>query len=158
MELDLRISAYDPEDEEQLFSAYAVVVADGGAFPRKAPVSKATFRGAWCGEGSTVFVARLAGRLAGSYYLRPAFPDLASHIANAGYLVVPKLRRQGIGRALAEHSIMEARKQGYDAMLFNLVLERNPSRRLWQRLGFEEAGRIPNAVEGQAGIVYWRSL
>lgn len=37
-------------------------------------------------------------------------------------------------------------------------LEGNPARRLYERFGFEVVGRIPAAVDGQAGIVYWRSL
>lgn len=43
-------------------------------------------------------------------------------------------------------------------MLFTLVLEANPSRRLWASLGFAEVGRIPEAVDGEAAYVYWRSL
>jgi GNAT superfamily N-acetyltransferase len=96
--------------------------------------------------------------VAGSYFLRPAFPDSASHIANAGYLVVDAMRGRGFGRALVEHSLREARRCGFDAILFTLVLEGNPSRRLWRSLGFVEVGRIPDAVEGEAAYIYWRSL
>jgi L-amino acid N-acyltransferase YncA len=98
------------------------------------------------------------GRFVGSYYLKPNFPGLAAQIANAGYLVVPALRRRGIGRALAEHSLVEARRLGFRAMMFNIVLEGNPSRTLWRSLGFTEIGRIPEAVRGQAAFIYWRRL
>ncbi len=43
-------------------------------------------------------------------------------------------------------------------MLFTLVLDSNPSRRLWVSLGFAEIGCIPNAVDGQSAYMYWRSL
>jgi L-amino acid N-acyltransferase YncA len=43
-------------------------------------------------------------------------------------------------------------------MLFNLVQEHNPSRRLWEKLGFEQVGRVPDAIEGEAAFIYWRPL
>lgn len=72
--------------------------------------------------------------------------------------MVEDFRRRGIGRQLAEHSLLEARRLGFDAMLFNLVLERNPSKRLWESLGFSQIGRLPDVVGGEAALVYWRSL
>jgi hypothetical protein len=51
-----------------------------------------------------------------------------------------------------------AGERGFEAMLFNLVLERNPSRTLWERLGFREVGRIPEVIDGEAPVIYWRSL
>jgi GNAT superfamily N-acetyltransferase len=154
----LRIGAYQPRDEEELFAAYTAVVDEGGAFPRRAPATRDMFRAAWLDGASIVHVARIDDRFAGSYYLKPNFPGAAAHIANAGYVVPTELRGRGIGRALAEHSLLEARRLGFDAMMFNLVFERNPSRRLWDSLGFIELGRIPDAVDGQAAIIYWRSL
>jgi ribosomal protein S18 acetylase RimI-like enzyme len=47
---------------------------------------------------------------------------------------------------------------GFDAMLFNLVFESNPARDMYRRLGFTEVGRIPQAVEGEDALIYWRSL
>jgi GNAT superfamily N-acetyltransferase len=154
----LDISAYEADDEEELFAAFAATVREGGAFPRRPPADRATFRAAWLDGMTSVQVGRVANRVAGSYFLRPAFPGLAAHIANAGYLVAPELRGRGYGRALAEHSLAEARRRGFDAMLFALVLERNASRRLWRSLGFEEVGRIPDAVGGEAAYAYWRAL
>jgi ribosomal protein S18 acetylase RimI-like enzyme len=57
-----------------------------------------------------------------------------------------------------EHSLAEARKHGFDAMMFNLVVESNPSRRLYEDLGFVEVGRVPEAIKGEDAIVYWRKL
>jgi ribosomal protein S18 acetylase RimI-like enzyme len=158
MDPALRILPSTPEDEEDLFAAYAAVVAEGGAFPRYPPATREMFRSAWLEGAATVQVARIGGLFAGSYFLKPNFPGTAAHIANAGYLVPGAMRRRGIGRALAEHSLQEARLRGFDALMFNLVLETNPSRQLWQSLGFREVGRIPDAVEGTAALIYWRAL
>ena len=43
-------------------------------------------------------------------------------------------------------------------MQFNLVFESNPARSMYRRLGFEEVGRIPEAVNGEDAVIYWRSL
>jgi ribosomal protein S18 acetylase RimI-like enzyme len=154
----LEISPYGDRDEQALFAAYAAVVEEGGAFPRRPPIARSEFRSAWLEGMAAVWVARFEGRLAGSYFLRPAFPGAVTRIANAGYLVPVELRGKGIGRRLCEHSLRHAGERGFDAMLFNLVLEHNPSRRLWERLGFRQVGRIPEAVDGAAALVYWRSL
>jgi ribosomal protein S18 acetylase RimI-like enzyme len=29
---------------------------------------------------------------------------------------------------------------------------------MYERLGFEEIGRIPRAVDGEDALIYWRSL
>jgi L-amino acid N-acyltransferase YncA len=155
---ELVFSEFVTGDEPGLFAIYAAAVEAGGSFPRRSPVGIATFRSGWLTNARTVQVAYLGSRLVGSYFVRPAFPEAAGHIANAGYVVADDLRRRGFGRALAEHSLDTARALGFDAMLFTLVLEHNPSRRLWVSLSFQEVGCIPNAVDGQNGYLYWRSL
>ena len=82
----------------------------------------------------------------------------AAHIANAGYFVLAPYRGTGVGRTMVEHSLVEARRLGFDAMQFNLVFESNPARAMYRRLGFTEVGRIPRAVEGEDALIYWRSL
>jgi hypothetical protein len=57
-----------------------------------------------------------------------------------------------------EHSLREARRLGFDAMMFNLVFESNPARTMYRQLGFDEVGRVPAAVDGDAAVIYWRSL
>ena len=38
------------------------------------------------------------------------------------------------------HGLQEAGRHGYTAMMFNLVQEHNPSRRLYERAGFQISG------------------
>jgi len=155
---EVSIETFVPSDEPDLFGAYAEVVAAGGAFPRRPPADRATFPTAWIETSTVVSVARVAQNIVGGYFIKPNFPGLAAHIANAGYLVAREFQGQGIGRKLAEHSLTEAHRHGFDAMMFNLVTENNLSQRLWANLGFKEIGRIPDAVEGQAALMYWRPL
>jgi hypothetical protein len=57
-----------------------------------------------------------------------------------------------------EDSLRRAPLLGFDAMQFNLVFASNPARRLYEDLGFRAVGTIPEAVDGEDAIVYWRRL
>lgn len=157
--LELTVTQAGPGDHDELYQAFARLVAAGEGYPQApGPIAVAEFDDYWLEHKSLVAVARLGADLAGSYYLKPNFPGRAAHIANAGYFVVAAVRGRGIGEALVRHSFDEARRLGFDALQFNLVFESNPARRLYERLGFEAVGRIPEAIDGEAAIVYWRRL
>jgi len=47
---------------------------------------------------------------------------------------------------------------GFDAVQFNLVFASNPARSLYERLGWVEIGRIPEAVDGEDALIYWRRV
>ncbi len=158
--IELTLTAAGAADHADLYRAFAALVAAGEGYPQApGPLEYHEFADYWLLHKSYVAVGRTAeGRLAGSYYLRPNFPGRASHIANAGYFVVPGLRDQGIGSALVQDSLTAARTLGFDAMQYNLVFASNPARRLYERFGFEVVGRVPEAVDGEDAIVYWRKL
>jgi ribosomal protein S18 acetylase RimI-like enzyme len=61
-------------------------------------------------------------------------------------MVAPDARGQGIGRAMGEHCVSEARRLGFRAMQYNFVVSTNEAAvRLWQKLGFEIVGNLPGA-------------
>jgi ribosomal protein S18 acetylase RimI-like enzyme len=61
-------------------------------------------------------------------------------------MVAPEARGQGIGRAMGEHCLSEARRLGFLAIQFNFVVSTNESAvRLWQQLGFNIVGTLPGA-------------
>jgi GNAT superfamily N-acetyltransferase len=99
-----------------------------------------------------------SGPLLGAYYLKPNFAPRAGHIANAGYLVATAQRGQGLGHVLIEDSIWRSPLYGFRAIQFNLVFESNPARKLYEALGWREIGRIPEAVDGEEAIIYWRRV
>jgi GNAT superfamily N-acetyltransferase len=154
--VDIKMATLDDYDE--LFVAFNRIVGANEGFPQSAPVSRDEFDDYWVEHSSAVSVARFGSYLIGAYYIKPNFVGRAAHIANAGYFVLAAYRGTGVGRSLVEHSMLEARRLGYDALQFNLVFESNPVRSLYQRLGFSEIGRIPKAVDGEDAVVYWRSL
>ena len=156
--MPVEIAAATAVEHDELFDAFSRIVAAGEGFPQAAPLTRAEFDDYWIAHSSAVSVARFAGYLVGAYYIKPNFAGRAAHIANAGYFVLSPYRGTGVGRALVEHSLHEARRLGFDAMQFNLVFESNQARSLYDRLGFKEVGRIPDAVDGEDALIYWRSL
>jgi ribosomal protein S18 acetylase RimI-like enzyme len=84
--------------------------------------------------------------IAGTYILRPNQPGPGSHIANAAFMVTSNAQGSGVGRAMAEHCLSEARRMGFRAMQFNFVVSTNtPAIYLWKQLGFEIIGTLPGA-------------
>jgi len=133
-------------------------VAAKEGYPQAPPLTRDAFEETWLAHATVVVVARCEGAVAGAYYLKPNQPGRAAHIANAGYVVDRPFRGRGIGRLLVEDSITRAPAVGFDAIQFNLVFESNPARRLYEELGWEQIGRVPNAVDGEAAIIYWRAV
>ena len=63
-------------------------------------------------------------------------------------MVAAEYRGRGIGRMLAEHSLQVAKEQGYRAMQFNAVVSTNAAAvALWQRLGFQILGTVPQGFD-----------
>src|SRR6185436_10053932 len=109
----------------------------------------------WFAEGTRTYIAEQDGKVVGSYILRPNRPGLGNHVSNAGFMVDPTARRLGLGQAMGEHALEEARRLGYRAMQFNFVIATNESAvRLWRRLGFSIVGTLPGAFRhAQKGFV-----
>ncbi|MGO4383459.1 GNAT family N-acetyltransferase [Specibacter sp. RAF43] len=78
--------------------------------------------------------------------LHPNYDGPGSHIANASFMVHPDHEGKGYGRLLAHHVLNTAFADGYEAMVFNAVVESNTGAvHLWQSLGFEILATIPAA-------------
>ena len=147
-----------PEQDGELFQLFARIVASGEGFPQAPPLTRSQFDETWVRPVTVVVAATVDGVLAGAYYLKPNSPGRAAHIANAGYVVSPEHRGLGIGRALVEDSITRAPTVGFDAVQFNLVFVSNPARALYEELGWREIGRVPEAVDGEDAVIYWRKV
>ncbi|GGT23803.1 GNAT family N-acetyltransferase [Streptomyces chromofuscus] len=114
-------------------------------------------RALWMSPAKSVYVAQDDdGAVIGSAYLTPNYGGPAARIANAGFMVDPDQAGRGIGRALAEHILTEAKAHGYRAMVFNAVVETNPAVQLWTSLGFTVLGTVPDAYDhprhGRVGL------
>jgi ribosomal protein S18 acetylase RimI-like enzyme len=82
----------------------------------------------------------------GTYYIRPNQNAGGAHVANCGYMVAEGARGRGVATALYEHSVEHARRRGFRALQFNLVIASNDvAARLWQKLGMRMVGTLPGA-------------
>ncbi|HEX3622544.1 MAG TPA: hypothetical protein VHT97_09530 [Acidimicrobiales bacterium] len=70
----------------------------------------------------------------------------------------PEDHGAGHRTALVSDSPIEGRRLGFDALQCNLVVASNPARRLDERLGFEVIGRVPEAIDGEDAVVFWRPI
>lgn len=100
----------------------------------------------WMQKPQATYVAYLDDEIVGTYYIKANQPGLGSHVCNAGYMVRAGARGQGIGKAMCKHSLGEARKLGFKAMQYNLVVSTNTGAvELWQDMGFEIIGTLSKA-------------
>ncbi len=142
-----QIRPFDPADWPGLWALLEPVFRAGETFPHDPAITEAEAQLAWVEQSQAVMVAVDATcALVGTYYLRPNSLALGAHVANAGYVVAMHCRRQGIGSRLCQHSLQAARRLGFRAMQFNLVVSTNSAGlRCWQRNGFQVVGTLPEA-------------
>jgi GNAT superfamily N-acetyltransferase len=91
------------------------------------------------------------GTILGSATMGPNRPGRGSHVGTASFMVAPSARGRGVGRALGEYVVQWHRDHGFHAIQFNAVVETNTAAvRLWQSLGFEIIGTVPEAFDSRA--------
>src|SRR5438876_1537036 len=160
----LQIRRARKEDRETIWQIFHAVVAGGDTYVFDPNISRGKALAYWLGPKTRCYVALSDHGIVGSYILKVNQPGLGSHVANAGFMVSASARGQGIGRAMAEHCLHEARRLGFRAMQFNYVISTNTAAiRLWQDLGFEIVGTLASAFrhpdKGYVDVyVMYRSL
>ena len=133
-------------DRDAIWEIFRATVAPGDSFVYDPNTPREEAEAYWFAKGTRTYVAERDGKVVGSYILRPNRPGLGNHVSNAGFMVAPAARRFGVGLAMGEHALAEARRLGYSAMQFNFVISTNETAvRLWQRLGFRIVGTLPGA-------------
>ena len=134
------------EHFEEIWSIIHAILEKGDTYPYAPNTTRAEAFEIWMKYPKATYVAYHDGEMVGTYYIKPNQPGLGSHVCNAGYMVASKARGKGIGRAMCKHSLAEARKLGFKAMQYNLVVSTNEGAiRLWKKHGFEVIGTLHNA-------------
>ena len=137
-----------PADHGQIWNIIRQVIAGGDTYVFSPDSSKEKMLEYWCGKDKHTYVATINDRVVGTFMIKDNQPDLGAHIANASYMTLPAATGQGIGKAMGEFSLTEARQLGYKAMQFNIVVASNQRAvRLWEKLGFKIIGEIPEAFD-----------
>ncbi len=152
-------------DWPKIWPFFRQIVAEGEtyAFPEDLTLESAE---PWWMErppGLTV-VAVEDDAVLGSAKMGPNRPGRGAHIATASFMVNPTQQSGGVGRALGAYVVDWAKQAGYHGIQFNAVVETNVRAvRLWQALGFEIIGTVPetfdSAQHGRVGLhVMFRRL
>jgi L-amino acid N-acyltransferase YncA len=144
----VKIRTATANDAPAIWRIFRAVVAPGDTYSFPLDTTEKDAVAYFVGSGITSFVAEDDGRVIGMYKLIPNRIGRGSHVANASFMVDPAAQGKGAGRALGEHCLDEARRQGYEAMQFNFVVSTNTAGvTLWKKLGFEIVGTLPKAFD-----------
>jgi len=151
----IRIRPASEADHDRIVEIFHEVVAAGDALANEPGASREEALEDWIELPQVTYVAELDGSVAGVSMLKPNQRGLGDHVCNCGYMVAAAARGRGVGRALCEHSLEQARALGYRAMQFNFVVSTNrPAVDLWLKMGFEIIGTLPLAFRhSQWGFV-----
>jgi L-amino acid N-acyltransferase YncA len=161
----VEIREFTNADWPDVWVFYQAVVNEGETYTYDPRWSEQHAREVWAPPppGKT-FVALEAGRIVGSAHVGPNKPGRGAHVATASFMVAEGARGLGVGRALGAHILHVARGDGYHSMQFNAVVSSNERAvHLWQDLGFEIVGTVPEAFDhprlGRVGLhVMYRRL
>jgi ribosomal protein S18 acetylase RimI-like enzyme len=135
-------------DEDAIWRIFHAVVEPGDTYAFPPETTRQEALAIWMSPSVHAYVALDGDEVVGTYFLKANQPGRGSHVSNAGFMVAPSGQGRGVGRAMGEHCLAEARRLGFRAMQFNFVVSTNePAVALWQKLGFEIIGTVPEAFE-----------
>ncbi len=141
----MKIREATQRDYDSVWDIFSSVIRTGDTYVFDPNTRKDALSKHWFASYMKTYVAEEQGDVVGTYIIKPNQIDLGSHIANCSYMVHPKAQGKGVGNALCEHSLETARKLGYRAIQFNIVVSTNQvAVRLWEKHGFRIIGTIPN--------------
>ena len=138
------------EDWPSIWPFFHEIVAAGDTFAYPTDLDERQAREWWmlAAPNRTVVATDDNGAVLGTAKMNNNHHGNASHVASASYMVDPRSRGWGVGRKLCLHSLDWARETGFRAMQFNAVVETNVRAvRLYQTLGFEVLGTVPEGFE-----------
>lgn len=142
-----------PEDWAAIWSFMRSIVAAGETFTWDRDITEEQARSIWLGNphGRAFVAVDDNGAVLGTAEVHRNQGGAGAHVANAGFMVDPAYSGRGVGRALCEHALRQARADGYRSMQFNAVVETNVRAvKLWQSLGFDILATVPEAFHHPA--------
>lgn len=149
MELTLR--KYENQDLPAMIRIWNEVVEEGIAFPQEDLLDDKTGAEFFAAQ-SYCGVALDEGKVVGLYILHPNNVGRCGHICNASYAVDSTCRGKHIGEKLVTDCLAKAKEIGFGVLQFNAVVESNVhARHLYERLGFQQLGTIPNGFRMKDG-------
>lgn len=145
------IRKYEDGDLSAMTAIWNEVVEAGNAFPQEELLDDITGKEFFASQSYTG-VAEDNENILGLYILHPNNVGRCGHICNASYAVGSIHRGKHIGEKLVKDCIATAKKVGFKVLQFNAVVESNiHARHLYERLGFQQLGTIPDGFRMKDG-------
>lgn len=144
----MRIRNVEQRDAQGIIEIILPVIRAGETYALDTNMSESDALMYWTGPDKETFVAEEDGVILGTYYMRTNQCGGGRHVCNCGYMTHASATGRGVARRMCEHSLRHAVSRGFRAMQFNFVVSTNERAvGLWQSLGFEIVGRIPEAFQ-----------
>jgi ribosomal protein S18 acetylase RimI-like enzyme len=162
----IEVDPLETDMHHQLTELLIRVVEDGASVGFLAPLSYDEASAYWedvLGPGVTLWVAVQNGQMIGTVQLQCAMKANGRHRAEVAKLMVdPASRRGGIGRALMLHLEPKAKQEGRTLLVLD-TREGDPSNKLYQSLGYIQAGVIPDYALSSNGqldgtVLYYKRI
>jgi ribosomal protein S18 acetylase RimI-like enzyme len=134
------------KDFDQIWPIFHEISSAGESYAYPRDITKKQALELWIDSPRKTYVFEEDGVILGTYFIKTNQAGPGAHVCNCGYMVSSTARGRGLATAMCEHSQGIAKELGYKAMQFNFVASSNEGAvRLWNKLGFDTVGRIPNA-------------
>ncbi|MBI5346686.1 MAG: GNAT family N-acetyltransferase [Chlamydiae bacterium] len=142
--MEVLIRQATEKDFPKIWEIFHSIVKEGDTYTFSPDISFEEAKKYWMNPAVFTYVATLNDEIVGTYIIKPNHPGLGSHVANASYMVHPGHQGKKIGYKMGLHSLEEAKRLGFKAMQFNIVVATNEKAvSLWKKLGFEIVGKLP---------------
>jgi putative acetyltransferase len=99
------------------------------------------YRSSWTPQSASI-VAVAEGRVIGNLGVARESHPVTRHVASLGMLVAGDWRSRGVGSALLAEAFRWARWAGVEKLALTVYPENDRARRLYQKFGFVEEGRL----------------
>lgn len=150
--MSVLVRKYTSEDVPAMIAIWNEVVDDGIAYPQEDDLTETTGPAFFAAQSFCGVAVNEAGTVLGLYILHPNNVGRCGHIANASYAVKGSARGLHIGEQLVLHCLKTAKELGFRVMQFNAVVATNiHARHLYERLGFQQLGTIPEGFRLKDG-------
>jgi L-amino acid N-acyltransferase YncA len=99
------------------------------------------------------YVAKDSTEVAGYLAIVPSI-GWSRHVAEVRVIVDPGHRRQGVGRALARHGLIESLRLGFTKLVVEVVADQEPTLAMFSTLGFRPEALLRDHVRDDDGNTY----
>jgi ribosomal protein S18 acetylase RimI-like enzyme len=145
----MEIRPLGPGDRDAV-ERFVARIPEGDRTFFKEDVDEPEVLAAWTEPGSGRSLALDGGEVAGYVAVVP-LTGWSSHVGEVRVIVDPGRRGQGVGRALAQHAVLEALGLGLRKMVVEVVADQEPTIALFRSLGFDPEALLKDHVRDRTG-------